>query len=344
MKYVLTLISLFWLVNTAGFSQDTVRVYLNDKYEVIENKEKAVFIREAYVKQNKRYHIADKYLNGQMIVEGDYSSLDPWTEDGYFKYYDEVGNLYAEGNYVHASLNGEWVYYNYKGRDTVDYTTASKMLNNSFLKGMTLPKSIPASNNIVNYIHDHVHFPARARDLKQENMVVMNIILTRNRHIIPDIVASPHKDLSFELCRVLLTMPDSIIWRGLDTNTINNLNLKAAFTMPYTIDTTGAYVFVSEQASFQGGDINTFRDYVQKNLQLPPDFTTKPLNTRATVQFTVNYNGNVDSINLLRSCGYKILDESAINCLKNSPPWKPARNGNVIVSQLFVIPVIFVLK
>ena len=89
MKYVLTLISLIWLMNTAGLSQDTVKVYLNGKYEVIENKEKAVFIREAYVKQNKIYHITDKYLDGQMIVEGDYSSLNPWTEDGYFKYYDE---------------------------------------------------------------------------------------------------------------------------------------------------------------------------------------------------------------------------------------------------------------
>jgi TonB family protein len=344
MKYVFTLISLFWLISIKGLSQDTVRVYLNSKYEVIENKEKAVFIREAYVNQNKKYHITDKYLNGQMIVEGDYSSLNPWTEDGYFKYCDEIGYLYAEGSYVHANLDGKWVYHNSKGSDTVDYTSASKMLNNSFLKGMTLPKSIPASKNIVNYIQDHVQFPARARDLKQENMVEMNIILTRNRHIIPDIVASPHKDLSFELCRVILTMPDSILWRGLDTSTINNLNLKASFTMPYAVDTTDAYVFVSEQASFQGGDINTFRDYVQKNLKIPPDFTTKPLNARATVQFTVNYNGNVDNINLLRSSGFKILDESAINCLKNSLPWKPARNGNVIVSQLFVIPVIFVIQ
>jgi hypothetical protein len=213
MKYILALINLIWITNTACLSQDTVRIYLNEKYEVIDNKEKAAFIREAYVSPRKRYHVTDKYLNGQMIVEGEYSSLNPWTEDGYFKYYDETGNLYSEGRYVQGSLVGEWVYYNYKSRDTVDYTTASKMLNNSFLKGMTLPESIPASKGLVDFIQENVQFPARARDIKLEYGVELNVILTRNRHIIPDIVASPHKDLSFELCRVLMTVPDSILWR-----------------------------------------------------------------------------------------------------------------------------------
>ena len=340
MRNVFTLICLVWFMGTYGLSQDTVRIYLNDKYEVIENKEKAAFIREAYVRQNKIYHITDKYLDGQMIVEGEYSSLNPWIEDGYFKYYDEIGYLCAEGSYVHGNLNGKWVYHNYKGTDTVDYTTASKMMNNSFLKGMTLPKTIPASIELVNYVQNRVKFPARASDLKDKAIVEMNIVLTKNRHVIPDIPASPHKDLSVELCRVLMTVPDSILWRGLDTSIINNLNLKAAFIMPHPVDTAGAYVFVSEQALFQGGDINAFRDYIQKNLIIPEEVKPDSIHSRATVQFMVRYDGIVDKVKLLRSSGNKVLDDIIVNILKNSPPWKPAMNENIDVSQQFVIPVI----
>jgi TonB family protein len=342
MKYILTLISLIWLMNAPCLSQDTVRIYLNEKYEVIENKDKAVFIREAYVSQRKRYHITDKYLNGQLIVEGEYSSLDPWTEDGSFKYYDETGGLYSEGRYVQGSLIGKWVYFNYKSRDTVDYTAASKMLNNSFLKGMTLPKSIPASKKVVDYIQDNVQFPARARDVKDKANVELNIVLTRNKHIIPDIVTSSHKDLSFEICRVLMTVPDTILWRGLDTSVINNLHMTVNFKMRLTTDTVNSYVFVSEQALFQGGDINTFREYVQNNLKIPPDAKMDPINARATIQFRVRYDGVIDSIELLRTCGNPFLDELAVKSIKNTPRWKPAMNGNVMVSQLFVIPIILV--
>jgi hypothetical protein len=272
MKYVLTLISLIWIVNSASLSQDTVRIFLNEKYEVIDKKEKAAFIREAYVSQNKRYHITDKYLNGQIILEGEYSSLNPWTEDGYFKYYDETGSLYSEGKYVQGNLIGKWVYHNYKSRDTVDYTVAAKMLNNSFLKGMTLPKSSPASKRLVDFIEENVQFPARARDMKDKASVEMNIVMTRNKHIIPDIVSSSHKDLNFEICRVLMTVPDSILWRGLDTSVINNLHISAVFTMPPAVDTSKAvYVFVSDPAIFQGGDLNAFRDYIQKKLIIPPE-------------------------------------------------------------------------
>jgi TonB family protein len=342
MKYVLTLICLIWLKNATCLSQDTVRLYLNEKYEVIENKEKAVFIREAYVSQRKRYHITDQYLNGQMILEGEYSSLNPWTEDGYFKYYDETGNLYSEGRYVQGSLIGKWVYHNYKSRDTVDYTAASKMLNNSFLKGMTLPKSIPASKRLVDFIQENVQFPARARDLKDKAIAEMNIVMTRNKHIIPDIVSSSHKDLNFEICRVLMTVPDSILWRGLDTSVINNLHLAVNFKMHLTADTVNSYVFVSEQALFQDGDINTFREYVQNNLKIPADAKMDPINARATIQFRVRYDGVIDSINLLHTCGNPFLDELAVKCIRNTPRWKPAMNGNVMVSQLFVIPVILV--
>jgi hypothetical protein len=52
----------------------------------------------------------------------------------------------------------------------------------------------------------------------------------------------------------------------------------------------------------------------------------------------------VDKIKILRSSGNKVVDDMIIGILKKSPRWRPAMQGNTIVSQQFVIPVILELQ
>ena len=57
---------------------------------------------------------------------------------------------------------------------------------------------------------------------------------------------------------------------------------------PVIVEEEPAFVFVEEQATFQGGDINTFREWVQKNLVYPPVAVENGIFGRVTVQFAVN--------------------------------------------------------
>jgi protein TonB len=112
---------------------------------------------------------------------------------------------------------------------------------------------------------------------------------------------------------------------------------------PVIVEEEPAFVFVEEQATFQGGDINSFRDWVQKNLVYPPVAVENGIFGRVTVQFAVNSRGEVTDVKILRGVDPS-LDKETIRVIMSSPKWGAARQGGRAVKQQFVIPVIFMLQ
>lgn len=104
-----------------------------------------------------------------------------------------------------------------------------------------------------------------------------------------------------------------------------------------------AFVFVEEQATFQGGDVGTFREWVQKNLVYPPVAVENGIFGRVTVQFAVNSKGEVVDVKILRGVDPS-LDKETIRVIVSSPKWGAAKQGGRAVKQQFVIPVIFMLQ
>jgi protein TonB len=103
------------------------------------------------------------------------------------------------------------------------------------------------------------------------------------------------------------------------------------------------FIFVEEQASFQGGDVNTFRAWVEKNLVYPPVASENGIFGKVIVQFAVNSKGEVVDAKVLRSVDPS-LDKETIRVIMMSPKWVPAKQGGRAVKQQFVIPVSFVLQ
>jgi protein TonB len=112
---------------------------------------------------------------------------------------------------------------------------------------------------------------------------------------------------------------------------------------PVIAEEEPAFVFVEEQATFQGGDINAFRDWVQKNLVYPPVAVENGIFGRVTVQFAVNSKGDVTDVKILRGVDPS-LDKETIRVIMSSPRWGAAKQGGRAVKQQFVIPVIFLLQ
>ncbi len=59
------------------------------------------------------------------------------------------------------------------------------------------------------------------------------------------------------------------------------------------------------------------------------------------VQFGVNWDGKVEVFSVLKSSGYKLLDEEVVRAIKTSPAWEPAKIQNKRVGQLFMVQVSF---
>jgi protein TonB len=109
------------------------------------------------------------------------------------------------------------------------------------------------------------------------------------------------------------------------------------------IEEEPAFVFVEEQATFQGGSLETFREWVQKNLVYPPVAVENGIFGRVTVQFAVNSRGEVVDVKILRGVDTS-LDKETVRVIMSSPKWGPAKQGGRAVKQQFVMPVIFQLQ
>ena len=108
------------------------------------------------------------------------------------------------------------------------------------------------------------------------------------------------------------------------------------------IEDEPAFVFVEEEATFQGGTLEDFRVWIGQNIVYPPLAIENNVFGRVTVQFAVNSRGEVVDVVVVRGVD-KLLDAEAVRVIQSSPRWTAARQGGRPVKQLFTVPVVFTL-
>jgi protein TonB len=108
-------------------------------------------------------------------------------------------------------------------------------------------------------------------------------------------------------------------------------------------DNAPGMVVVQESATFEGGDINNYRNWVANNIVYPEAVVDANVSGKVTVQFAVNSKGKVVDVKILRGV-HPALDQEVINCILKSPAWTPAKQGGKPVKQLFTIPINFSLR
>jgi len=107
--------------------------------------------------------------------------------------------------------------------------------------------------------------------------------------------------------------------------------------------TEEVFLIVEEQATFLGGDVNAFRDWVTKKIKYPTDAAKNGLSGKVYVQFAVNSKGEVVDVKVIRGVDPS-LDKEAVRVVMSSPLWEPAKQRGSKVKQQFTIPIIFNLQ
>ena len=95
--------------------------------------------------------------------------------------------------------------------------------------------------------------------------------------------------------------------------------------------------------TFQGGDLNTFRQWVQKQLRYPQIALENNITGRVTLQFVIEKDGRLTGIKVLTSPDAS-LSEEAIRVVQSSPKWTPGKQRNQPVRVSFTLPVMFQLR
>ena len=82
------------------------------------------------------------------------------------------------------------------------------------------------------------------------------------------------------------------------------------------------FQLVEEKPSFQGGDANQFSKWVNSRLVYPEIAKENGVQGRVTLQFTVEKDGSVTKVRVLRGVDPS-LDKEAVRVVSMSPKWKP---------------------
>ena len=103
------------------------------------------------------------------------------------------------------------------------------------------------------------------------------------------------------------------------------------------------FQFVEEKPSFQGGDANQFLKWVNSRLVYPEIAKENGVQGRVTLQFTVEKDGSVTKVKVLRGVDPS-LDKEAVRVVSMSPKWKPGKQRDRAVPVTYTFPVIFQLR
>ena len=103
------------------------------------------------------------------------------------------------------------------------------------------------------------------------------------------------------------------------------------------------FVIVEDMPKFRGGDINKFREWVQKRVRDPELASENGIQGRVYITFVVEPSGNVSNVTVSRSVD-QLLDDAAKEAVMASPKWEPGMQRGRPVRVRYSIPIIFQLE
>jgi protein TonB len=103
------------------------------------------------------------------------------------------------------------------------------------------------------------------------------------------------------------------------------------------------FALVEDKPKFNGGDANEFSKWVNQNLVYPEIAKENGVQGRVTMQFTVNPDGSVTNVKVLRGVDPS-LDQEAVRVISMSPKWTPGKQRDRAVKVTYTFPVIFQLR
>ena len=100
------------------------------------------------------------------------------------------------------------------------------------------------------------------------------------------------------------------------------------------------FTIVEQMPTFQGGDLDKFRQWVNKNITYPMIARENGIEGTVRCEFIVNAQGHVENVKVLRSVE-GTLDAEAVRVLSSSPQWSPGRQQGKAVKVKVNIPIVF---
>ena len=120
-----------------------------------------------------------------------------------------------------------------------------------------------------------------------------------------------------------------------DTEVLQQVEVKEEI-----IEDDQPFLTAETMPSFQGGDLNTFRKWVQDNVRFPQIALENGISGRVVLSFVIEKDGRLTNIQVLMTPD-RSLSEEAIRVLNKSPKWAPGKPRTQVVRVKYTLPVDF---
>lgn len=100
------------------------------------------------------------------------------------------------------------------------------------------------------------------------------------------------------------------------------------------------FIIVEDMPSFQGGDLQKFRNWVSSRIQYPEVAKAAQIGGRVVAEFVIEKDGSLTNIVILQQPDRSLGDE-VIRLLKSSPKWKPGMQRKQAVRVKYTMPIEF---
>ncbi|MDP4202100.1 MAG: energy transducer TonB [Bacteroidota bacterium] len=125
------------------------------------------------------------------------------------------------------------------------------------------------------------------------------------------------------------------------TNSTQQLNDTTINQPIITATCYEVYTPIEEMPEYPGGN-DSLRLFIRNNTQYPANAVKQKIEGRVIVQFTVNTDGSISEVIIVRSIDPE-LDAEAIRLIHAMPKWEPAKQQNQPVQCRFTVPINFTL-
>ncbi len=156
------------------------------------------------------------------------------------------------------------------------------------------------------------------------------------RYLPPEIV-----DTIITEASALVTTEEALEYSG-DTTVVEPISSFGDFSL----DGEGVpggdepFIIVEEMPAFMGGDLNSFRQWVQKRAIYPQEAADNDIKGKVMLGFIIERDGSVSNITVVKGV-HPLLDEEAIRVVSSSPKWKPGIQRGHPVRVRYTMPIIF---
>lgn len=104
----------------------------------------------------------------------------------------------------------------------------------------------------------------------------------------------------------------------------------------------GLYSEVEVMPKFKGGDINKFREWIQKKTRYTETAIINSVHGKVYITFIVENDGSVSNVKVAKGVD-PLIDDEAVKAVRSSPKWSPGKQRGIAVRVAYIIMLNFEL-